>query len=107
MRRARYGPRLISNFMRDRGNQITLGTFIATFLYCLLVLRTVHGAGEDVSPTTEMAGAFVPHVAILVALVFALASVAVLIFFIHHVPESINVFEPYRQCRPRPHRADG
>ncbi len=32
--------------MEDRGNQITLGTFISTFLYCLLVLRTVR-ASED------------------------------------------------------------
>ena len=33
------GPRLIGNFMRDRGNQVTLGTFIATCsCFCLLVL---------------------------------------------------------------------
>lgn len=38
-----YGPRVLGNFMRDRGNQITLGTFIATFLYCILVLRTIRG----------------------------------------------------------------
>jgi len=34
-----FGPRLLRNFMRDRGNQIVLGTFIATFLYCLMVMR--------------------------------------------------------------------
>ena len=38
-----FGPRLLRNFMRDRGNQIAIGTFIATFTYCLLVLRTVNG----------------------------------------------------------------
>ena len=81
---ATYGPRLISNFMQDRGNQITLGTFIATFLFCLLVLRTVRSADESLS-------SFVPHLAIIVALVLALASLAVLIYFIHHVPESIHV----------------
>ena len=27
-----YGPRLLSNFVRDRGNQATLGVFIGTFL---------------------------------------------------------------------------
>lgn len=41
------GPRLLNNFMRDVSNQITLGTFIATFLYCLLVLRTVHSGSPD------------------------------------------------------------
>ena len=40
-----YGPRLLTNFMKDRGNQFTLGTFIATYLYCLLILRT-HSFGQ-------------------------------------------------------------
>ena len=35
------GPRLLHNFTRDRGNQITLGAFIGTFVYALMVLRTV------------------------------------------------------------------
>ena len=84
-----YGPRLLTNFMADRGNQVTLGTFIATFLYCLLVLRTIRSADEGAGP--EVTGAFVPHIAILAGLALALASVGVLIFFIHHVPESIHV----------------
>ena len=84
-----YGPRLLTNFMADRGNQVTLGTFIATFLYCLLVLRTIRSADEGAGGGA--ADAFVPHIAILAGLALALASVAVLIFFIHHVPESIHV----------------
>ena len=90
-----FGPRLLTNFMQDRGNQITLGTFIATFLYCLLVLRTIRSADERTTGSAEISGdfvgAFVPHVAILVGLVLALASVGVLIFFIHHVPDSIHI----------------
>ena len=38
------GPRLLHNFTRDRGNQITLGAFIGTFVYALMVLRTVRNA---------------------------------------------------------------
>ncbi|MEM0961143.1 MAG: DUF2254 domain-containing protein [Bacteroidota bacterium] len=82
-----YGPRLLSNFMRDRGNQITLGTFIATFIYCLLVLQTVRAQGED----TQDLSAFVPHIALLTGVVLALLSITVLIYFIHHIPESILV----------------
>ena len=85
---ANYGPRLIGNFMRDRGNQFTLGTFVATFVYCMVVLRAVHpalGSGES-----EIV-AFVPQIALLVALGLMLSSIGVLIFFIHHVPESINI----------------
>jgi uncharacterized membrane protein len=78
---SQFGPRLLRNFMRDRGNQIVLGTFIATFVYCLLVLRTVRG--QDGSE-------FVPHLAVTVAVLLALASVAVLIYFIHHTAVSVQ-----------------
>lgn len=76
-----YGPRLLGNFMRDRGNQIVLGTFIATFTYCLLILRTIRG-GEDSS--------FVPHLSVTVGVVFAILSISVLIYFIHHAATSIQ-----------------
>ena len=42
-----YGPRVLRNFISDRGVQVTLGVFIATFVYCLLVLRTVRSAEEE------------------------------------------------------------
>lgn len=85
---AQYGPRLLTNFMRDQTNQITLGTFIATFLYCLLVLRAVQNAPTGANASE--ASYFVPHIALLIGLGFALASIAVLIRFIHHVPRSIH-----------------
>jgi uncharacterized membrane protein len=80
-----YGPRLLTNFMKDRGNQVTLGTFIATFVYCLLVLRTIRSADE------ANGYSFVPNMALLVAVVLALCSIGVLIFFIHHVPSKIRI----------------
>lgn len=76
-----YGPRILTNFMGDRGNQITLGTFIATFVYAIVVLRTIYGGDDE----------FVPQLAVLVAMLLALCSIIVLIYFIHHVPESIHV----------------
>jgi uncharacterized membrane protein len=78
---SQYGPRILTNFMSDRGNQLTLGTFISTYVYCLVVLRTIQ-AGDS---------AFVPQLAVIVGLLLALCSVAVLIYFIHHVPRSIHV----------------
>ncbi len=84
-----YGPRLLTNFMDDRGNQITLGTFISTFLYCLLVLRTIRASDEGDGP--QVIAEFVPHVSILIGLILALASLGVFIYFIHHIPESIHV----------------
>ena len=79
---SQFGPRLLRNFMRDRGNQIVLGTFIATFVYCLLVLRTVRGTEES---------SFVPHLSVAFGVLLALASIAVLIYFIHHVATAIRI----------------
>lgn len=77
-----YGPRLLRGFMRDTGNQVVLGTFTATYLYCLLVLRTIRGTER----TT-----YVPHLSVSVGVLLAILSVAVLIYFVHHVAESIHV----------------
>ncbi len=90
---SQFGPRLLTNFMRDTGNQITLGAFIATFIYCLMVLRTVRSADEplgNVPEGAELFTGFVPHFSILLAIGFALLSVAVLIYFFHHIPDSVH-----------------
>jgi uncharacterized membrane protein len=76
-----FGPRLLRNFLRDVGNQVVLGTFVSTFLYCLLVLRTVRGSDD---------AEFVPHLAVTVGVALAMLSLGVLIFFIHHVATSIQ-----------------
>ncbi|MEZ6184456.1 MAG: DUF2254 domain-containing protein [Planctomycetota bacterium] len=81
-----YGPRILQQFMQDRGNQFTLGTFIATFLYCVLALRLVLDAGPG-----EDAEAYVPQITLLGGLTFGLASLCVLIYFLHHVPASIDI----------------
>ncbi|WP_019956037.1 DUF2254 domain-containing protein [Yoonia vestfoldensis] len=85
---ANYGPRLISNFMANRQNQVVLGVFVATFAYSMVVLSTVN---DDTSLPDLTLDAFVPQIAILFALVLTLAAVGALIFYIHHIPESINI----------------
>ena len=84
-----YGPRLIGNFMRDRGNQVTLGTFTSTFIYCLLILRVAR-TGDGTEAENEITE-FVPNISLLVAMGLTLLSVGVLIYFIHHIPETLNV----------------
>lgn len=76
-----FGPRLLRNFLRDLGNQVVLGTFLSTFIYCLLVLRTVRGLEEN---------EFVPHLSVTIGVALAILSLGVLIFFIHHVATSIQ-----------------
>lgn len=75
-----FGPRLLRNFMRDVGNQFVLGTFTATFIYCVLVLRTIEAGTQP----------FVPGLSITVGVGLGLVSIIVLIYFIHHISSSIQ-----------------
>ncbi len=80
MASSQFGPRLLRSFMADKGNQVVLGTFVGTFVYCLLVLRTVHDSNS----------VFVPEIAVTGGIVLALASFGVLIYFFHHASSSIQ-----------------
>jgi uncharacterized membrane protein len=82
-----FGPRLLNNFMLDNVSQLVLGTFTGTFVYCLVVLRTVQGDGGDLYDR------FIPHVAVTGGLALALGSVLVLIYYVHHVAKSMQVSE--------------
>lgn len=80
-----YGPRLVRNFMADRINQVVLGVLVSTFIYTLLVLRTIRSASDD------LASPFVPHIAVNFAVLLAIADVALLVYFIHHIADSVQV----------------
>lgn len=86
---SQMGPRLTANFMRDRVNQITLGTFIATFLYCLFILLALYNANKN--GVTASNGVFIPQISLLVAILLSISSIIVLIYFFHHIPESLNI----------------
>lgn len=78
-----FGPRLIRNFMQDRGVQISLGTLLSTFVFALTILRGIR--------STEEGYAFVPALSLTVALGLTMVSIMVLIFFVHHIPELISL----------------
>jgi uncharacterized membrane protein len=71
--------RQLRNVIRDTGNQLVLGTFTATFIYCLLVLRSI-GSEERA----------VPHLSVGIAVLLAVMSTCVLIYFIHHISFSLQ-----------------
>lgn len=77
-----FGPRMLRNFVRDRGTQLALGTFVATFCYATITLVSVGGGPH---------GDFVPHLSITVTLVQTLADVAVLIYFLNHIATMIQL----------------
>jgi uncharacterized membrane protein len=77
-----FGPRMLRNFVRDPGTQLSLGTFVASFCYAMIALVSVGGGPH---------GDFVPHLSITVTLLFTLFDVAVLIYFLNHIATMIQL----------------
>lgn len=79
-----YSPRLLRNFMRDRGTQFVLSVFVGAFAYSTAGLHTVGVQNPDEAT-------FMPRLAVSGSLGLALASLGVLIYFIHHLSSSIQI----------------
>ncbi|WP_194776087.1 DUF2254 domain-containing protein [Pararhodonellum marinum] len=77
-----FGSRLVKRFMYDRINQVVLGTYVATFLYALLVLSVIRDNDNIL---------FIPAFSVLFSLVISVGNILLLIIFIHHVSVSIQV----------------
>jgi len=78
---SQLGSRLVRNFMYDKLNQVVLGTYVSSFVYCLIILSSLK----------ENEGFhFVPAISVLIALGSAIAGIILLIVFIHHVSISIQ-----------------
>lgn len=82
---SQFSPRVLRNFLRDRTIRLSLGGFIATFVYALVVLRAVKGG------STSHQANFVPRFAVTGAFVLVLVTVALFIAYISHVSNMIRV----------------
>ena len=78
-----FGPRMMRNFVRDIGNQVTLGVFVGTFVFSVLALGSI----------SSVSAGFVPHLSTSVAEALLLVDLGVLIYFIHHIAKSIQLPE--------------
>jgi uncharacterized membrane protein len=78
---SQFGPRLIKNFVDKRINQMVMGTFIATFLFCILTLQKIRESDENF---------FVPNISVTTGILLGMASLGVLIYFIHSISNSIR-----------------
>jgi uncharacterized membrane protein len=81
---SQFSPRAIPTFLRDRQNQLTLGVFLATYVYALLALREIRGPEAPVDQ-------FVPGLTIGLAFVLVLVSIGFFVAYIHHIANSIQV----------------
>jgi uncharacterized membrane protein len=83
---SQYSPRLLQTFVRDRIVQVCLGVLLGTFVYALVVLRSVRSAGDS-----DGGSAFVPRLSVTVGFLLALASVAALVTFLAHQTRQLRV----------------
>ncbi len=82
---SQFSPRVLRSITASRVNQTVVGVYAGTFIYALLILRTIRG---------EHAGApFVPALSVTSAVLLALVCIAMLVYFIHHVSLSLQVSE--------------
>jgi uncharacterized membrane protein len=76
-----FSPRIMLSFVRDGVTQWTLGIFLGTFSYCMAALPAARSRPYPFAPVGTVVG----------AMLLALACVACLLFFIHHISRAISV----------------
>ncbi|MEZ4365236.1 MAG: DUF2254 domain-containing protein [Kofleriaceae bacterium] len=79
---SQYTPRLLRRFLADRFTQHVLGAFLATIAYSFVLLRAIRSPAEG--------AAFVPTIAVSVAVALTLACLALLVVFLHRTMRSMQ-----------------
>lgn len=77
-----YSPRLLPGLISDKTHQSILGIFLATILFCIVVLYNVKA--EDASSK-------IPHLSLVLAILFTMLCIYAFIYFIHNISESIQI----------------
>jgi uncharacterized membrane protein len=75
-----FSPRIVQTILRDKPSQIAIGVFVATFAHAMLALREVNFDDKSV-----------PGLAIVVAYALVLASIVLLVIYVHHIGQSLRV----------------
>jgi uncharacterized membrane protein len=75
-----FSPRIVQTILRDRPSQVAIGVFVATFAHAMLALREVDFDNKTV-----------PGLAIVVAYALVLASIVLLVTYVHHIGQSLRV----------------
>ncbi|SCL14282.1 Uncharacterized membrane protein [Micromonospora nigra] len=78
---SQYSPRVLRTFLQDRTIQATLGIFVATFLFAMVVLAAL--PAED--------GERFPELSLAVSMLLVLASSGTFIYYLHHITTVMRV----------------
>jgi uncharacterized membrane protein len=76
-----FSPRIVRTILQDTTSQAAIGLFVGTFTHATLTMREVRFGGE----------ASVPGIAILTAFVLVIASIIMLVYYVHHLGQSLRV----------------
>jgi uncharacterized membrane protein len=80
---SQFSPRVLRAFLRDRGSQVSLGVFVATFVYAFIALQSVRAEAPGVEE-------FVPGYTITVSFVLVFASLATFVYYVDHVAHAVR-----------------
>jgi uncharacterized membrane protein len=78
-----FSPRIVQRILQDRPSQLAIGLFVATFVHAILALRDVTNNGDGTGN--------VPGIAVVTAYVLVVASIAVLVIYVHHIGRALRV----------------
>ena len=78
-----FSPRIVQRILRDKPSQLAIGLFVATFVHAILAAREVVNNGDGTGQ--------VPGIALMAAFLLVLASIAVLVIYVHHIGQSLRV----------------
>jgi uncharacterized membrane protein len=76
-----FSPRIVGALLTDRWSQLAIGLFGASFLVAVLTLREIRGSDTGT----------VPGLSMLLSYVLMLASIVVLVLFVHHAGQGLRV----------------
>lgn len=78
-----FSPRIVQRILRDKPSQFAIGLFVATFVHAVLTIREVIDRGDG--------SGRVPGIAVITSFVLVVASIAVLVIYVHHIGQSLRV----------------
>lgn len=78
-----FSPRIVQRILRDKPSQLAIGLFVATFVHAMLTSREVVDRGDGTGQ--------VPGIAVVTSYVLVLASIAVLVIYVHHIGQALRV----------------
>lgn len=78
-----FSPRIVRALLADRRSQLAHGLFAATFLFCMVAVARINDQATH--------GRQEPSVTVALAYVLLLASLIVLVLYVHHAGQSLRV----------------